>query len=46
MGNQLIKNFDVDKDPISIGGLNGLWKIYNGYKQDKARTPVSVFMFD
>lgn len=32
MGNQLIKNYDIDKDPYSEGGLCSIWKIYRGVK--------------
>lgn len=46
MGSQLTKNYEVDREPSASGGIGGLWKIYSAYKRDRARTPVSIFMFD
>lgn len=46
MGSQLTKNYDVEKDPQTLGGINGAWKIYSAHKRDRVRTPVSIFIFD
>ncbi len=37
MGNQLIKNYDIVKEPTQMGGHKKLWQIYNGTKQDKSK---------
>ena len=46
MGNQLIKDYDIDKEQVCEGGACGLWKIYNGKKQDNTKRLVSIFIFD
>lgn len=46
MGNQLFKNYDVEKEPCCVGGHNGVWKIYNGVKQDSTKRKVSIWTFD
>ena len=49
MGNQLIKNYDIQKDSTGVGGFNSFWKIYPGLRQDKTSSGpnmVSVFMLD
>ena len=46
MGNQLIKNYDIEKEPKAVGGIGSLWKIYQAVKQDKTKQEVSIFMFD
>lgn len=34
MGNQLIKDYDIQKDVTGEGGPGGHWKIYKGKKRD------------
>ena len=46
MGSQLLKNYEVEKDPYMHGGLHNLWKIYRGKKKDSNNMDVSVFTFD
>ena len=46
MGSQLTKNYEVERDPKSEGGIGGPWKIYSATRRDRERTPVSIFTFD
>lgn len=46
MGNQLIKNTQIDKDPLGSAGTNAQWKMYNGNRLDKNKQQVTIFMFD
>ena len=49
MGNQLIKNYDIQKDSNGVGGFSSLWRIYPGVRQDKTTqgpNMVSIFMLD
>ncbi|CAG9330875.1 unnamed protein product [Blepharisma stoltei] len=46
MGSQLTKNYDVDREPLSFGGIGGPWKIYGATRKDREKSPVSIFMFD
>ena len=49
MGNQLIKNYDIQKDSNGIAGFNSSWKIYPGIRQDKSTqgpNTVSIFMLE
>lgn len=49
MGNQLIKNYDIQKDCSGVGGYNSYWKIYPGLRQDRSLqgpNQVSIFMLD
>lgn len=46
MGNQLIKDTHVEKDPIGNGGLCAQWQMRNGHRLDKAKTPVTIFWYD
>jgi hypothetical protein len=46
MGSQLTKNYDVERDPSTYGGPNGVWKVYSAHKKDKAHTPVSIFLYE
>ncbi|KAM3131044.1 hypothetical protein pb186bvf_016856 [Paramecium bursaria] len=43
MGNQWIKDYDIDKKPFSSGGVGNIWKIHNAKKQ---KEEFSVFIFD
>ena len=45
MGNSLLKNFNIDKDPYLTGGFKNLWKIYNGSRKDR-KQDVSVFVLE
>lgn len=46
MGNQLIKNYDIQKDANGIAGHQCLWKIYKGTNQNLTQKNVSIFMID
>lgn len=46
MGNQLIKNIDIDKDSFGSGGVGLLWKMYNARTTDKNKEQVVVYMYD
>ena len=46
MGSQLTKNYEVERDPKSEGGIGGPWKIYSATRRDREKTPVSIFTFD
>ena len=46
MGNQLIKNYDIQKDANGIAGHQSLWKIYKGTNQNLAQKNVSILMID
>lgn len=46
MGSQLTKNYEVERDPKSEGGIGSPWKIYSATRRDRDRTPVSIFIFD
>lgn len=46
MGSQLTKNYEVEKEAKSEGGITGAWKIYSAFRRDRDRTPVSIFTFD
>lgn len=49
MGNQLIKNYDIQKEPSFVGGFASLWRIFPGTKQDRSTqgpSQVSIFMLD
>ena len=46
MGNQLIKNTHIDKDPIGNGGVGAQWKMYSGHRLDRDKRPVGIFMYD
>jgi serine/threonine protein kinase len=46
MGNQLIKNYDIVKEPSHVGGHRQMWTIYAGTKQDKSKQKVSIFQLD
>jgi SCY1-like protein 2 len=45
MGNPLLKNYNVEKDPFLSGGFNNLWKIYKGSRKDR-KQDVCVFVLD
>ena len=46
MGSQLTKNYDVQSNFSSTGGIAELWHLYSATKKNPQRTPVSIFMFD
>lgn len=46
MGSQLTKNYEVERDAKSEGGIGGPWKIYSATRRDREKTPVSIFIFD
>lgn len=46
MGSQLTKNFEVERDAKSEGGIGGPWKIYSATRRDREKSPVSIFTFD
>lgn len=45
MGNPLLKNYNIDKDPHLTGGFNNLWKIYKGSRKDR-KQDASVFVLE
>ena len=44
MGNDLVKNYDLEKEPTGLAGLQSLWKVFSGSKKDKGKQIVSVFI--
>ena len=46
MGQQLLKNFSVDKDVYMTGGFNNLWNIHKGYSKLKEGDLASIFVFE
>lgn len=46
MGSQLTKNYEVEREAKSEGGITGAWKIYSATRRDREKTPVSIFTFD
>ena len=46
MGNQLIKNINIEKESFLSGGVGVLWKLYKAQTTDKSKSPVVVFMYD
>lgn len=45
MGNTLLRDYNVEKEPFLTAGFQNLWKIYKGKHKDR-NTDVSVFFFD
>ena len=46
MGNQLLKNYDIEKEYYIEAGFQCLWKVYYSYKlEDKSKLPYSAFVF-
>lgn len=45
MGNPLLKNYNMERDPFLSGGFGNLWKIYKGSRKDR-KQDVSVFVLD
>jgi SCY1-like protein 2 len=45
MGNSLLRNYDVNKEPHLTGGFNNLWKIYKGIRKDR-KQEVSIFVLE
>ena len=50
MGNQLLKNYDIAKDPICEGGPAGIWHIHRATLKEKnnmgGRTNCAMFILD
>lgn len=46
MGSQLSKNFEVQSEHKSEGGITSPWKIYSATRRDREKTPVSIFIFE
>lgn len=46
MGNQLIKDTHIDKEPLGKTGIGLQWEMYSGHKLDKSKTPATIFLFD
>jgi len=46
MGNQLIKDTHIEKEPIGKTGIGLQWEMYRGHKLDKSKTPATIFLFD
>ena len=46
MGSQLAKKYEIQKDPISFGGIGQPWRIHRAKTKDRSKSEVSVFMFD
>jgi SCY1-like protein 2 len=45
MGNSLLRNYNIDKDPHLSSGFKNLWKIYNGSRKDR-KQDVSVWVIE
>lgn len=45
MGNPLLKNYNIEKEPFLSGGFNNLWKIYKGSRKDR-KQDVCVFVME
>jgi SCY1-like protein 2 len=45
MGNSLLRNYDVSKEPHLSGGFRNLWKIYKGSRKDR-KQDVSIFVLE
>jgi hypothetical protein len=43
MGNQLTRDYDVDKAPAATGGPGGLWRVHDAVKKGTGRA-VSVWV--
>lgn len=46
MGQNLFKDYTIEKNPAFTGGMQNLWKVYNAVKADQSAKKVSIFMFD
>eukprot|EP01017_Pseudomicrothorax_dubius_P013364 TRINITY_DN1584_c0_g2_i1.p1 TRINITY_DN1584_c0_g2~~TRINITY_DN1584_c0_g2_i1.p1 ORF type:complete len:960 (-),score=147.21 TRINITY_DN1584_c0_g2_i1:2958-5837(-) len=46
MGNQLIKDYTIEKEPYGSAGLGNLWKIYRGVRTDASRRLVTIFILE
>jgi SCY1-like protein 2 len=46
MGSQLNKNFEVQSECKTEGGIACPWKIYSATRRDREKTPVSIFIFE
>jgi SCY1-like protein 2 len=45
MGNSLLRNYNIDKDPHLSSGFKNLWKIYNGSRKDR-KQDVSIWVIE
>ena len=45
MGNPLLKNYNIEKDPFLSGGFKNLWKIFHGSRKDR-KQDVCVFILE
>jgi SCY1-like protein 2 len=45
MGNSLLRNYNIDKDPYLSSGFKNLWKIYKGSHKDR-KQDVSIWVIE
>mmetsp|Transcript_7884 Transcript_7884/g.13219 ORF Transcript_7884/g.13219 Transcript_7884/m.13219 type:complete len:657 (-) Transcript_7884:705-2675(-) len=45
-GTQLIKNYEVDKEPFMQAGLHQLWSVFRAKRRGRENQEVSIFMIE